>query len=205
MIVNMFTTGCYVSNNLELAEKLKSACLNILDTIITENYNENFGKVSPGSRNGKTTFFKYHKLPDDVFGELHDFILKQSIIYLKKLGTTPSKNMKVEKSWLSVMHKNDNHPLHTHIGANILSGTFYIDVNDNHAPLVFLRPEWAHDTIKMLKIDNYNEYTSQSYILPVKKGQLVLFKSDLAHEVPTNNENDRLVISFNVTNWKEDK
>ena len=194
MIVDMFTNSCYITSNEILAEKLKSVSLDIMSKI----------ELDGDYRNGKTTFFKYKRLPDDIFGELHEYILNETRKYISEMGAIPEDNMRVDKSWLSLMNKNGNHSLHTHSGASIISGSFYIDINDNHAPISFARADWISDTLKMLKFKEYNTYTSQSYVVPPKKGQLILFKSNIPHEVDTNNEDGRLVVSFNITHWKDD-
>ena len=189
MIVDMFTTSCYVSSNEKLAQELRLPSLDFLT-----NFNPTNNYV-----NGQTTFFNQHKLPDFLFGRLHDYIIEESIKYFDGMKLKPQKDIKVERSWLSMMNKNGNHGLHVHTGSSILSGSFYIDVNKTHAPLTLVRPDWVSDSFKMLRVIENNQYTSQSHVISPEIGQLILFKSDLPHEIMHNKEDGRLVVSFNVT------
>ena len=189
MIVDMFTTNCYVSSNIPLAKELKLPSLDFLS---------NF-KTTSDYKNGQTTFFSHHKLPDNLFKKLDNYIIEESLKYFTDMKLKPQKNIQVERSWLSMMNRNGNHGLHVHTGMSILSGSFYIDINKNHAPLTLIRPDWNSDSFKMLKVEENNQYTSQSYVIPPEIGQLILFKSDLPHEIMQNEEDGRLVVSFNVT------
>jgi len=50
-----------------------------------------------------------------------------------------------------------------------------------------------------LQTEQYNTFNSATFMLPMKKGELILFQSNLEHSVPTNqSDEERISLSFNT-------
>ena len=85
-------------------------------------------------------------------------------------------------NWAQLYNKDDSHSIHTHPGSNY-SGIIYIQGN---SPTLF-----------------YDRYYG-SYSYGFKKNKLLLFPSDIPHQVNKLDTNEeRLVVSFNTTKNKK--
>ena len=124
---------------------------------------------------------------------INTFIQNQINYFLKEIMMSTNKFF-ITQSWINQNIKGKYHHQHTHSNS-ILSGVFYFKVNKT-APILFFRP-----SVNQLLMDYYNEnfYNSNTYALPVKSGQLVIFPSTVLHGVPNNMEEEtRFSLSFNT-------
>ena len=72
----------------------------------------------------------------------------------------------------------------------------YFQINEKLPPISFAKDR--QDGIK-LDPEKYNHVNSESFMLPCKPGELILFPSSLKHSVPINQgEEDRISVSFNT-------
>jgi uncharacterized protein (TIGR02466 family) len=120
-------------------------------------------------------------------------------------------NMKfnVENSWVNKYLKGDNSPEHYH-GNSLISGVYYIDVDDNTAPITLFKDKTHYNLwTETVRVDfkyqdpeenkSSNFYNALSVQCYPQKGDIVLFPSLLNHEVPPNDtETTRYSLAFNL-------
>lgn len=112
--------------------------------------------------------------------------------YTDQVGLQP---LIITGSWYNQMERGCKVNLHRHEGS-VVSGAFYVDVDENTVPLRFrspLQPYKMNDLHE--KFDN--QFASVGMMLPPQKGMLLLFPSWLEHETDPEQGN-RCVISFNT-------
>ena len=79
---------------------------------------------------------------------------------------------------------------------SIVSGVMYFQINEKSPPIQFSKS--TQDGMKLDPI-KFTHINSESFMLPCKAGELILFPSSLKHSVPTNQgEEDRISVSFNT-------
>ena len=101
----------------------------------------------------------------------------------------------ITQCWANRNPKGSQHHEHVHPNS-IVSGVMYFQINEKLPPISF-----AKDRQDGMKLDpiKYNHMNSETFMLPCKPGELILFPSSLRHSVPTNHgEEDRISVSFNT-------
>ena len=99
-------------------------------------------------------------------------------------------------TWVNKNPRGTYHNLHKHPNS-VVSGVYYIDVPENSSGLTFHDPRERH---LRLKPSNENEFTATQAVVSVSSGDIVLFPSDIYHEV-TKNESDGVRISLAFNTW----
>jgi uncharacterized protein (TIGR02466 family) len=103
----------------------------------------------------------------------------------------------ITQSWFNYADKNTKQITHRHPNS-ILSGVVYFQAKDNEDMIMFHKHDWDSKQI-MIVPKQYNYYNSDTWWLPVKTGDIVIFPSDLAHSVPSvTTETTRISLAFNV-------
>ncbi len=104
-------------------------------------------------------------------------------------------------SWVNISGKHAYNSKHTHPGAH-LSGVVWVKIPPNSGRLEFEAP---FSFTREKEFENYNEKVKERYnVYPMiyynpQPGMMVIFPSDLEHEVMSNKSNeDRISISFNL-------
>ena len=101
----------------------------------------------------------------------------------------------ITQCWANRNPKGSRHHEHVHPNS-IISGVMYFQINEKLPPIQFSKTN--QDGIKLDPI-KYNNLTAESFMLPCKPGELILFPSSLKHSVPINqSDEDRISISFNT-------
>ena len=101
----------------------------------------------------------------------------------------------ITQCWANRNPKGSKHHEHVHPNS-IISGVMYFQINEKLPPIQFAKTNQAG--IK-LNPEKYNHVNSESFMLPCKPGELILFPSSLKHSVPINQgDEDRISISFNT-------
>ena len=78
----------------------------------------------------------------------------------------------------------------------MISGVWYPQIHEQLPPIEF-RNRSQRDVV--LSIQRYNTFNSQTFLLPIKRGELILFPSNLTHGVPPNqSDEERISLSFNT-------
>ena len=101
----------------------------------------------------------------------------------------------ITQCWANRNPKGSKHHEHVHPNS-IISGVMYFQINEKLPPIQFAKTN--QDAMK-LDPEKYNHVNSESFMLPCKPGELILFPSSLKHSVPINQgEEDRISVSFNT-------
>jgi len=111
-------------------------------------------------------------------------------------------NIFIANSWFSIqdiggMLKEHDHP------ESIVSGVFYINVNENSNPLAFKNPNniISYTYGSPITYPEKSKYNMDVVYIQPKRGELILFPSWLKHgcEYKENYCKDRTIISFNTS------
>ena len=101
----------------------------------------------------------------------------------------------ITQCWANRNPKGSKHHEHVHPNS-IISGVMYFQINEKLPPINFSKTIQGGIKLDPIK---YNHVNSESFMLPCKPGELILFPSSLKHSVPTNQgDEDRISISFNT-------
>ena len=101
----------------------------------------------------------------------------------------------VTQAWTNRNPPNSKHHEHAHPNS-IISGVFYFRQSKTLPPIQFNKS--IQDSVK-LSPEKYNQLNSETFLLPMVDGELVLFPSSLRHSVPFNKGNEeRYSMSFNT-------
>jgi hypothetical protein len=131
--------------------------------------------------------------------DIKSFILNNINLYLENSNPLP-KNKDLEvyitQSWFNYTRLNEHHHKHYHHNS-FISGVLYFDVNQETDSITF-EVTYPHKTIGYIP-DKWTPFNSETWNIPVKNGDLLLFPSTLIHFVK-NKEDDRerLSLSFNT-------
>jgi uncharacterized protein (TIGR02466 family) len=101
----------------------------------------------------------------------------------------------ITQSWLNKNKKGESHHEHVHPNS-MISGVWYPQIHEELPPIQF-RSKQQRDVT--LSSEKFNTFNSATFMLPMKRGELILFPSNLQHSVPVNNrEEERISLSFNT-------
>jgi uncharacterized protein (TIGR02466 family) len=145
---------------------------------------------------GNKTSSNNYVLNDKNFFSLKNKFDKYIQIYFNEI-IRPKNKIKpyITQSWINYTKEDQYHHAHAHPNS-LISGVFYIDVNNKTDRIKFFRKN--EDTIKIYSED-YNIFNSESWWIPVKNGDLILFPSHLQHSVELKKTKGvRKSLSFNV-------
>lgn len=111
-------------------------------------------------------------------------------------------DVKITSSWVNILEKNQNIPIHSHSN-NIITGVYYLDVTQNTSITFHKKIPCSFSNFELDPADiitNLNsEFSIQKIKVPVKKGMLILYPSNLAHSVDKNEEEQkRWSLAFNA-------
>ena len=121
-----------------------------------------------------------------IEAKLHEFVTK---IYAS------TDKLVITQSWLNKSKKGESHHEHVHPNS-MISGVWYPQIHEQMPPIQF-RSRQQRDV--SLQTEQYNTFNSATFMLPMKRGELILFPSNLTHSVPTNvGEEERISLSFNT-------
>jgi uncharacterized protein (TIGR02466 family) len=102
----------------------------------------------------------------------------------------------ITQSWVNFTQPGEHHQLHTHSNS-FISGVFYIHSEGETDKIMFHKN--THEFIQFTAPTTWNAYNSRSWWYPVNTGDVILFPSNLAHEVPaTTSSSNRISLAFNV-------
>ena len=105
-----------------------------------------------------------------------------------------SDKLVITQSWLNKNKKGESHHEHVHPNS-MVSGVWYPQIHESLPPIQF-RSRGQRDI--SLQTEKYNTFNSATFMLPMKRGELILFPSNLQHSVPVNqSDEERISLSFN--------
>ena len=136
------------------------------------------------------TYLLKHK----ELSKIKDFINTSLNKYTQNILQTKQR-LVVTQAWTNRNPPNSKHHEHVHPNS-IVSGVMYFQINEKLPPISFSKDR--QDGMK-LNPEKYNHVNSESFMLPCKPGELILFPSSLKHSVPINQgDEDRISVSFNT-------
>ena len=143
-----------------------------------------------GNFKSDDTYLLKHK----ELSKIKDFIFESLDKYTKNILHTKQR-LVITQAWTNRNPPHSKHHEHVHPNS-ILSGVFYFRQSKALPPIQFNKS--VQDGIK-LNPEKYNVLNSESFLLPMVDGELVLFPSSLRHSVPINRGNEtRYSLSFNT-------
>tara|TARA_R110001583_G_scaffold14987_2_gene62106 strand:+ start:282 stop:881 length:600 start_codon:yes stop_codon:yes gene_type:complete len=180
LIHALFATPVYVT---ELSRKLTSKETDFKKIKQIKNY---------GNHKSNDSYILNTKQFSSIKKEL-DIAIKD---YFNKIISPKNKiTPYITQSWLNYTDTNEHHHKHNHPNS-LVSGILYLNANEK-----FDKVEFYKDDYNMIKpeIKNFNFFNSESWWLPVKTGQIMLFPSSLSHSVSIKKgTNTRVSLAFNV-------
>ena len=159
-----------------------------------------FGDVLQRMRHntGNLSSMDCHVLNDERLSDLKKWIHLCIDDYFK-LVVCPLDDVEpyITISWINCTMNGQYHHQHNHPNS-IISGVFYIDVDESADSISFYKDEY--NTIKLYSHeDDFNLYNSGQWQMSVQKRVLMLFPSSLTHSVPfVTSDETRISLSFNV-------
>jgi len=147
----------------------------------------------------KTTFSacQLHQYPE--FNEFSNYVCDLGHKFLDRQGyDSRSLNLSTQM-FANEMHSGDEHMQHTHPNC-LLSGVFYLQVDSESSPLVFIDPRPFRKFFS-LKHSRLTEFNQAEYSFNVENGLIIMWESWLEHYVPKNlNLNgSRISLVFNIS------
>ena len=142
------------------------------------------------NRQSEDTFI----LDDPELKKIHTFIETKLNQFVSQIYGSDDR-LVITQSWLNRNGKGESHHEHTHPNS-MISGVWYPQIHEQLPPIEF-RNRSQRDVV--LSIQRYNTFNSQTFLLPIKRGELILFPSNLTHGVPPNqSDEERISLSFNT-------
>ena len=143
-----------------------------------------------GNFKSDDTYLLKHK----ELSKIKEFIFESLNKFTKNISHTKQR-LVVTQCWTNRNPPGSKHHEHVHPNS-ILSGVFYFRQSKTLPPIQFSKA--VQDSFK-LNAEKYNILNSETFLLPMVDGELVLFPSSLRHSVPFNKGNDtRYSMSFNT-------
>lgn len=137
-------------------------------------------------------------LEENVVKDIREFI-QNSVDEYFETAYNPKYDVKlrITQSWCNYTSENEGHHQHRHPNS-LVSGVFYIDADPNCDKIVFYNPK-LYNTIE-IPVNEYADYNSQTWWLPIQSGKLIIFPSHLEHsvDVKKNENNTRISLAFNT-------
>ena len=141
-------------------------------------------------QNGNFRSDDSYLLRNEEFKNIKNF-LKESIDKFTTNVLNTKQRLVITQCWANRNPKGSQHHEHVHPNS-IISGVIYFQINEKLPPISFTKDR--QDGMK-LNVEKYNHMNSETFMLPCKPGELILFPSSLRHSVPTNHgEEDRISV-----------
>ena len=179
----------------EDAAKIKETILGLVDD----------SKLEPNIQDSALLHFEnntdqsfLHKKSVETFRE---WVEEQCTNFVREvLGYNIEGKMQVTDSWLNVCNAGGTQYPHFH-GNAYISGTYYVNFQPGHSPLVFRHPENStHISAPAITLQadktNPNKYNSDVFVHP-EEGELIMWQSHLTHGHTGNQADGRTSISMN--------
>lgn len=149
-------------------------------------------KPVQGKSNGSSTDRYILNLPE--LENLKNYIQSYIDYYWNNVIEAKDSNLYITQSWTNYTKTGENHHHHVHQNS-ILSGIFYLNEGDENVNL------YNSNTIFRVspKIKEHNVYNSNSWSLPTLKNKLIIFPSDVRHDVENQKiDRTRITLAFNT-------
>ena len=145
-------------------------------------------------QNGNYRSDDSYLLRNEEFKNIKNF-LKEAVDKFTTNVLNTKQRLVITQCWANRNPKGSKHHEHVHPNS-IVSGVMYFQIYEKLPPISFTKDR--QDGIK-LNPEKYNHINSESFMLPCKPGELILFPSSLKHSVPINQgDEDRISVTFNT-------
>jgi len=188
--MHLFTREIHNVFNGELAKELYPTCREILDNTKEDNR----------YLFGKTTFWQQSIMKENMykFDNFFKFVDREARKFLDKLDIDiEDKEIHITDFWVSEMYKGGSHSTHVHSPENHLSGNFYIHAEPNSSNIVFTR-DMHGDLLHFIKRKKQTKYNTTEWSFPPEPGRLLMWESDLMHNVEQNQSDSRISLTYNL-------
>lgn len=138
-------------------------------------------------------------LEEDGMQNLSADIMKMAYIYFDhvfKSKNTPE--FYYVQSWLNATHSGESHHVHCHANS-FLSGCYYSNVEEGDC-VRFHNLAEQNKTFYFAPREN-TKYNARTRLVPIKNGDVVIWKSELHHDVPRlekERQSPRISLAFNI-------
>ena len=148
----------------------------------------------PQKANGNFKSKDTYILQKEELKDIKNFIVESVNKYCENILNTKQR-LVITQSWFNKNPTGSKHHEHVHPNS-IISGVMYFQIDQTLPPIQFSKSN--QDGVKLDPI-KYNVLNSDTFLLPCKPGELILFPSNLRHSVPINTGMpDRISLSFNT-------
>ena len=180
---NIFPTPVYTS---KLEEKLTASELKFIDK----------NKKNTYKNDGNLTSKNHYILNEKPFKELKlQLELRVDDYFNKVICSSDDIKPYITQSWLNYTEETQYHHNHAHPNS-LVSGVLYLNSDPEFDKIIFIKN--VYHAIKP-SIKEYNLWNSDSWYVPVKTGDILLFPSSLTHMVESKKgSNTRVSLAFNV-------
>lgn len=137
----------------------------------------------------------------DQFSKLKEWIESQCSFFVSDImGYDLPEKMIITDSWLNICNADGEQYPHYHTNSYI-SGTYYVNYTDEHAPLFFTHVDRAtHSPTQSITLEankeKFGKYNSDVIVYP-EEGELIMWPSHLTHGYAGNKKDHRISISMN--------
>lgn len=163
----------------------------------TKELSEKLGKLNltnPRNNNSSDQATMYNVLDLDLCSYLKQNILESSIKFTKQ-EMKHKNDFRITTSWITNTLPNQKSDRHNHNNC-YYSGVVYLDTCESCGDLQF---QDLSNKRFQLEFEEYNLYNSSSWSIKPRNGLIVIFPSEIFHEVLKNNSNrNRMSIAFNL-------
>jgi len=133
-------------------------------------------------------------LKNEQLKDIKNFIVETVDKYCEKILNTKQR-LVITQSWFNKNPTGSKHHEHVHPNS-IISGVMYFQIDQTLPPIQFSKSNQEGVKLDPIK---YNVLNADTFLLPCKSGELILFPSNLRHSVPINTGMpDRISLSFNT-------
>lgn len=136
---------------------------------------------SPGSgtyNESMLSILLKYKVENSIIWEPLDRMLKHEKLNISKYP----KQSVIHSAWYNMYKENSHHRIHSHLGASTFSGIYILDIEGENSTT------FVQDGI---------DIKAKSYCPKVDEGTVIIFPSDLLHEVPPV-KGSKISIAFNI-------
>jgi uncharacterized protein (TIGR02466 family) len=145
---------------------------------------------------GNTTSAERYIFENKILKNLHNECLEMVNFYLKNVIIPKYKvSPYITQAWLNYTEPGQFHHRHAHANS-YLSGVLYIHAEKEDK--IHFYKDVNYQNIKLTS-EEFNIYNSDSWWIPVKTGDIVVFPSNFTHMVTnTESKNTRISLAFNT-------
>lgn len=136
-------------------------------------------------------------LEHPTMSNIKDYALQNIEYYAREIKKiTGDVEFYITQSWINYTEKGEYHHVHKHPNS-LLSGVIYIDVEEGIDNITFLSDR--DKDILSFEYGEYNTHNSEIWWISIKPGDIVVFPSNLFHQVEMAKGNKtRISLSFNT-------